>query len=92
MPFDSHIIRADKTPAGEQARRFTNCRRKFVICLFVIVGENLKSRDVVPTSRNNVLKRVFETYKTYDALQYPLIVVRGKTDTISILKWLISDR
>lgn len=44
----------------------------------VIVGENLQSRDIVLHRRNNELKRVSETHRTYDALQYPLIFWQGE--------------
>lgn len=78
MPSDSHniVIRADKTPAGEHARRFNSPTIDEVAV--VIVGENLQSRDIVLHRRNNELKRVSETHRTYDALQYPLIFWQGE--------------
>jgi hypothetical protein len=77
MPSDSHniVIRADKTPAGEHARRFNSPTTDEVA--IVIVGENLQSRDIVLHRRNNELKRISETHRTYDALQYPLIFWQG---------------
>jgi hypothetical protein len=47
MPSDSHniVIRADKTPAGEHARRFNSPTIDEVA--IVIVGENLQFRDIV---------------------------------------------
>lgn len=77
MSSDSHIIviRADKTPAGEHTRRFNSPTIDEVV---VIVGENLQSRDIVLHRRNNDLKRVSETHRTYDALQYPLIFWQGE--------------
>ncbi|XP_073955775.1 uncharacterized protein isoform X1 [Choristoneura fumiferana] len=73
MPSDSHniVIRADKTPVGEHARRFNSPTIDEVA--IVVVGENLQSRDIVLHRRNNELKRVSETHRAYDALQYPLI-------------------
>lgn len=78
MPSDSHniVIRADKTPAGEHARRFNSPTIDEVA--IVVVGENLQSRDIVLHRRNNELKRVYETHRAYDALQYPLIFWQGE--------------
>ncbi|XP_063931152.1 uncharacterized protein LOC135143203 [Zophobas morio] len=78
MPSDSHniIIRADKTPAGEHTRRFNSHTIDEVAV--VIVGENLQSRDIVLHRRNSDLKRVSETHRSYDALQYPLIFWQGE--------------
>ena len=39
----------------------------------VIIGENLQSRDIVPHRRD-----VYETHRSYDALQYPLIFWQGE--------------
>ncbi|GBP68487.1 hypothetical protein EVAR_52648_1 [Eumeta japonica] len=78
MPSDSHniIIRADKTPAGEHTRRFNSPTIDEVAV--VIVGENLQSRDIVLHRRNSDLKRVSETHRSYDGLQYPLIFWQGE--------------
>lgn len=78
MPSDSNniVIRADKTPAGEHARRFNSPTIDEVA--MVVVGENLQSRDIVLHRRNNELKRVSETHRAYDALQYPLIFWQGE--------------
>ncbi|XP_063907805.1 uncharacterized protein LOC135125948 [Zophobas morio] len=78
MPSDSHkiIIRADKTPAGKHTRRFNSPTIDEVAV--IIVGENLQSRDIVLHRRNSDLKRVSETHRSYDALQYPLIFWQGE--------------
>jgi hypothetical protein len=52
------VIRADKKPAGEHERRFQ--------CTY-------DRRDIVLEKKNNQLKRVAETHRTYDVLQSPLI-------------------
>lgn len=77
MSSDSHniIIRADKTPTGEHTRRFNSPTIDEVAV--VIVGENLQSRDIVLHRWNSDLKRVSETHRSYDALQYPLIFWQG---------------
>lgn len=78
MPSDSHniVIRADKTPAGEHARRYNSPTVDEVA--IIVAGENLPSRDIVLHRRNNELKRVSETHRSYDALQYPLIFWQGE--------------
>lgn len=44
----------------------------------VIVGENLESRDIVLARRDYCqLQRIYETHRTYDALQYPLMFWQG---------------
>lgn len=53
MPSDNHkiVIRADKTPAGQHARRFSAPTIDKVT--IVVVGENLESRDIVLHRRND---------------------------------------
>lgn len=78
MPSDNHkiVIRADKTPAGEHARRFNAPTIDDVA--IVIVGEEFQSRDIVLHRRNNQLQRVSETHRSYDALQYPILFWQGQ--------------
>lgn len=78
MPSDDHriVIRADKTPRGEHARRFNAPTINEVAV--VIVGENFESRDIVLHRRSNKLQRVYETHRSYDALQYPIIFWQGE--------------
>lgn len=38
-----------------------------------MVGENLEARDIVLNHRNDQLQRVYETHRSYDALQYPIL-------------------
>lgn len=73
MPTDNHriVIRADKAPAGEHSGRFNAPTINEVA--IVIVGEQSNSRDIVLHRRNDQLKRVNETHRSYDALQYPLL-------------------
>jgi hypothetical protein len=73
MPTDDHkiVIKADKRPVGEHARRFNAPTIDEVA--IVIVGENLEHRDIVLHRRNNQVQRVVETHRSYDALQYPII-------------------
>lgn len=77
MTSDDHkiIIKADKTPAGEHARRFNAPTIDEVA--IVMVGESFPSRDIVLHRRGEQLQRVSETHRSYDALQYPLLHWRG---------------
>ena len=62
MPSDNHkiVIKADKMPAGQHARRFNAPTIEFAI---VIVGENLEYQDIVLHRRTNLLQRVSETHR-----------------------------
>lgn len=78
MPSDDHkiIIRADKRPAGAHERQFNAPTINEVA--IVVIGENLESRDIVIKRRNDgQLQRVYETHRSYDALQYPLMFWKG---------------
>uniref|UniRef100_A0A0K8VCF7 Helitron helicase-like domain-containing protein n=1 Tax=Bactrocera latifrons TaxID=174628 RepID=A0A0K8VCF7_BACLA len=77
MPSDNHriIIRADKTPFGEHARRFNAPTLDEVA--IVIVGEQTLPRDIILHRRNEQLQRVSELHRSYDALQYPLLHWKG---------------
>ena len=78
IPSDDHqiVIHADKTPSGEHARRFNAPTTSDVA--IIIVGENFLTRDIVLQRRNSGLKRVSETHRSYDALQYPLLFRQGE--------------
>lgn len=80
MPSDDHkiVIRADKAPVGQHARRFNAPTIDEVA--IVIVGEAFNSRDIVLHRRNanNSLERICETHRCYDALQYPLLFWQGE--------------
>lgn len=78
MPSNNHtiVIRADKTPTGEHARRFNAPTINEVA--IVIVGDQFESRDIILHLRNNKLQRVCETHRSYDALQYPIIFWQGE--------------
>lgn len=71
------IIRADKRPSGSHARQFNAPTINEVAV--VIVSENVASRDIVLKRRDSgQLQRVYETHRSYDALQYPLMFCRGE--------------
>lgn len=78
MPADDYkiVIRADKTPAGEHARRYNAPTINEVA--IVMVGEEFDSRDIILHRRNDTIQRVAETHRSYDALQYPIIFWEGE--------------
>jgi hypothetical protein len=78
MPSDQLkvVIRADKKPAGEHARRFNEPVTNEVAV--VIAGNEFERRDIVLEKQNGQLHRVSETHRSYDALQYPLIFWEGE--------------
>ncbi|XP_075425538.1 uncharacterized protein LOC142465468 [Ascaphus truei] len=77
MPTDDYkvIIRADKTPVGQHERRFNAPQINEVA--IVIAGEQFNTRDIILQRRAHSLTRICETHRSYDALQYPLILWNG---------------
>lgn len=75
---DDHFIaiHADKTPAGEHQRRFNAPTIDDVAIL--MVGEPVVSRDIIIRRRDEVMNRISETHRSYDALQYPIIFSYGE--------------
>ncbi|XP_065654837.1 uncharacterized protein LOC136081451 [Hydra vulgaris] len=69
-------IRPDKTPHGEHQRRFDV--PTFNEVAIVMVGNDFEPRDIVLHKRDNLLQRVADTHRSYDALQYPLIFWQGE--------------
>ncbi|XP_018494588.1 uncharacterized protein LOC108864106 [Galendromus occidentalis] len=78
MPTDEYVIgiKADKVPVGEHRGRYNAPSIDEVA--IVIVGEHFESRDIVLHRESGVLKRVSETHRSYDALQYPIIFWQGE--------------
>ncbi|XP_054290927.1 uncharacterized protein LOC129005912 [Macrosteles quadrilineatus] len=70
------IIRADKAPLHEHARRFNAQMAPEVGA--VIVGTEITRRDIVISMRDETKQRVSETHRSYDALQYPIMFPRGE--------------
>ncbi|XP_075437913.1 LOW QUALITY PROTEIN: uncharacterized protein LOC142476424 [Ascaphus truei] len=77
MPTDDYqvIIRADKTPVGQHERRFNAPQINEVA--IVIAGEQFNTRDIILQRRGQSLTHICETHRSYDALQYPLILWNG---------------
>lgn len=70
------IIHADKVPSGAHAGRFNAPTSNEVALLFA--GQQFERLDIVLHSRTGQLKRISETHRSYDALQYPLLFCRGE--------------
>lgn len=69
-------IRADRTPSNEHQGRFNNkSNQDFAI---VMIGDKCEKRDIIIQRRDSSLKRVSETHRLYDALQYPIIYWNGQ--------------
>lgn len=55
------VIKADKTPDGEHARRYNAPENNEVT--IVVVGENFENRDIIIHRRNETIQRVSETHR-----------------------------
>lgn len=69
------IIKPDKMPIDEHARRFNSPTVDEVG--IVMVGEAFEHRDIRIRRRDNTLHNIADTHRSYDALQYPLIFWGG---------------
>jgi hypothetical protein len=70
------VICADRVPSGEHTRRFNAPAVAEVAA--VITGEEHGKRDIVIHNRGEGLQRIYETHRSYDAPQYPLLYTRGE--------------
>ncbi|PHT96457.1 hypothetical protein BC332_34617 [Capsicum chinense] len=70
------VINADKKPPNEHRGCYNEPSTNEVAVL--MVGENCDNRDIVLRMRDNKLKRISETHRSYDALQYPLMIPYGE--------------
>ena len=78
MPTGEYRVKicANKTPRGEHERRYNTPVPNDV--RIVIVGEELKTRDIILHSRDDTVRRINELHRSYDALQYPLMFSTGE--------------
>lgn len=78
MPSDDHkiIIKADKTPLHDHRGRF-NAPTLNEVAILISEAE-CDTRDIVLKKRSNQLVRISETHRSYDALQYPIILWDGE--------------
>ena len=70
------VIRADRAPSGEHERCFNKPTTDEVAVL--IAGDQTGSRDIILEQHDASLKRISETHRSYDSLQYPLLYPYGE--------------
>ncbi|GBM90194.1 hypothetical protein AVEN_239939-1 [Araneus ventricosus] len=70
------VILADKTPHGEHERCF-NAPKTDEVAL-IMVGEQHGAMDILLEDRSGTIKKISDTHRSYDALQYPLIIWQGE--------------
>ncbi|KAK3894639.1 hypothetical protein Pcinc_001617 [Petrolisthes cinctipes] len=72
--FGADEVSEDRIPTGEHARRFNAPTVAEVAA--VITGEEHGKRDIVIHHKGEGLRRIAETHRSYDVLQYPLLYTR----------------
>ena len=70
------VIHANRKPSGQQERRLNAPTTNGVAVL--MLSEECGKRDIVLRRQDSSLRRIAETHRSYDALQYPLIFPRGE--------------
>ncbi|XP_014790107.1 uncharacterized protein LOC106883568 [Octopus bimaculoides] len=78
VPDFTVVLDAEKRPANDHSGRYNapNCNEIAI----VLGGEQHNPRRIVLSCCDQTVKRINETYRAYDALQYPLLFVRGEDD------------
>lgn len=72
------IINADRVPRGEHRGRYYAPTIDEAAVL--LVDEDKGPRDIALRSRSGQLQLVSEFHRSYDALQYPLMFIKGEND------------
>ena len=70
------VIHANRVPAGQHIGRYNAPSTSEVAV--VIAGQQFDKRDIVLRSRDDRLQKISELHRSYDTLQYPLILCRGE--------------
>ncbi|GBN55601.1 hypothetical protein AVEN_119165-1 [Araneus ventricosus] len=70
------VIYADKTPSGQHERRYNAPETSEVA--IILAGDKQGSGDISLELRSNRMKKIAETHRAYDALQYPLLFWQGE--------------
>lgn len=70
------VIHANKVPVGEHRGRYNAPSTSEVAV--VITGQQFDKRDIVLRSRDDNLQKISELHRSYDSLQYPLMLCRGE--------------
>lgn len=78
MPTDEYqlVMKADKISTNIHKKRLNVPTTNEVA--IVMVGDECNSRDIIVRKRDDSLRRVNETHRSYDALQYPLMFWQGE--------------
>ncbi|KAF8771706.1 hypothetical protein HNY73_019086 [Argiope bruennichi] len=72
------VIKADKVPLGEHAGRF-NAPTVDEVAV-IMVGDPVDKRAIKITRRDSTVSTISDLYRSYDALQYPLIFWQGQDE------------
>ena len=67
------VIDEHKRPAGTHAGRY-NAQACSEVAVVIAGGNFGTKRDIILETRDARLKRITETHRSYDALQYPLLL------------------
>ncbi|CAE1268683.1 unnamed protein product [Acanthosepion pharaonis] len=88
FPSFSIVIDADKRPHDEHEHRYNDpaCNEMATI----IHGEQNRTRDIVLKSRGDALRRISETHRSFNVLQYPLLFPYGDDGYYFSIPHLIS--
>ncbi|CAE1153926.1 unnamed protein product [Acanthosepion pharaonis] len=73
---DFIVIDADKRPQEEHERRYNALASNEVSV--IVSGDQHKRSDIVIESRGSGVRRISETHRSYEALQYPLLFPYGE--------------
>ncbi|KAE9540849.1 hypothetical protein AGLY_004094 [Aphis glycines] len=76
VPDYNIVIHASRVPTGEHRGRYNAPSTSEVAV--VISGQQFHKRDIVLCSRDDNLKKISEIHRSYDSLQYPLMLCRGE--------------
>ena len=76
VPDYNVVIHASRVPVGEHRGRYNAPTTSEVAV--VIAGQQFDRRDIVLRRRDDNLQRISEIHRSYDSLQYPLMLCRGE--------------
>lgn len=78
MPSNEYtlLFKADKVPCGAHKKQY--CVPSVNDVAVIMVNDECESRDIILHKRNLSLQRIREIHRSYDALQYPILFVRGE--------------
>ena len=69
------VIHAENVPSGQHAGRYNAPAASEIAA--VVCGLEHGKRDIVLHHKQHGLKRIAETNRAYDAMQYPLLYTTG---------------